>query len=74
MDFKDRMIEAVERGWTDERNAYEYVRESMADGADRARKRAKENPPDPCDCDICSSGGTCGGGVMTEIDVEEHLR
>lgn len=37
MDFKDRMIEAVERGFTTDENAYDYVRESMADAADRKR-------------------------------------
>lgn len=42
MSFKDRMIEAVERGETTMENAYEYVRESMADRADIARKEQKE--------------------------------
>lgn len=43
-DFKDRMIEAVERGWTTEAEAYDYVRESYADAADRQRKWAREHP------------------------------
>jgi hypothetical protein len=43
-DFKDRMIEAVERGWTDDLHAYDYVRDSMADAADMERKRRKEEP------------------------------
>lgn len=45
-DFKDRMIEAVERGWCTEAESYDYVRESYADAADHARKQAKENPKD----------------------------
>ena len=48
-DFKDRMIEAVERGWTTEDQAYEYVRESYADAADLERKRRKENPEEESD-------------------------
>ena len=36
-DFKDRMIEAVERGETTMENAYDYVRESLAHAADRKR-------------------------------------
>lgn len=36
-DFKSRMIEAIEQGLTTEENAYDYVRESMADAADRQR-------------------------------------
>jgi len=49
MDFKDRMIEAMERGWTTEDKAYEWVRESMAHGADLKRKRDKENQREPDD-------------------------
>lgn len=45
MDFKERMIEAVENGLTTEENAYDYVRESMADAADR--KRESERAPLP---------------------------
>lgn len=45
-DFKDRMIEAVGRGWTDEAHAYEHVRESYADAADMERKRRKEEAPE----------------------------
>jgi hypothetical protein len=37
MDFEDQMIEAVERGECSEDEAYDHVRESMADAADRAR-------------------------------------
>lgn len=44
MDFKDRMIDAIERGYTTEDQAYDYVRESTADTADRQRKAAKEDP------------------------------
>lgn len=43
-DMKDAMIEAVERGWATEAEAYDYVRESYADAADQQRKAAKENP------------------------------
>lgn len=46
MDFKDRMIEAYERGECGYYEAYDYVRESMADAADRQRKAEKENPPE----------------------------
>lgn len=49
MDYKDSMIDAIERGYTTEDQAYDYVRESMADGADRQRKAAKESPPDSQD-------------------------
>lgn len=42
-DFKDRMIEAVERGWATDACAYEYVRESYADRADYERKRQRED-------------------------------
>lgn len=43
-DIKDQMIEAVERGWTTDDQAYDYVRESLTDGADRARKISRERP------------------------------
>lgn len=43
-DMKSRMIEAEERGFTTAENAYDYVREQMADAADQQRKEAKENP------------------------------
>jgi hypothetical protein len=36
MDFEDRMIEAVERGECSEDEAYDYVRDSLADAAERA--------------------------------------
>lgn len=45
-DYKDRMIEAYERGWCGYYDAYDYVREQYADAADLARKAEKENPPD----------------------------
>lgn len=45
-DFKDRMIEAIERGWTSEDRAYDFVRDSMADRADSDRKRRKEGEGD----------------------------
>jgi len=41
-DIKDMIVEAVERGWATESGAYEHVRESLADAADDARTRAKE--------------------------------
>lgn len=41
-DFKDRMIEAVEHGWTTEEGSYEYVREAYLGAADDLRTRAKE--------------------------------
>ncbi len=44
-DFKDSMIEAVERGQTTEHDAYDFVRETLADVIDRARKAYKETPP-----------------------------
>jgi hypothetical protein len=42
MDFKDQMIEAVERGWSSEEGAYDFVRSSWAGGADDLYKRMKE--------------------------------
>lgn len=42
MDFKDQMIDAIERGYATEYDAYDYVRDRMADAADLARKREKE--------------------------------
>lgn len=45
-DFKDRMIQAYERGECGYYEAYDYVRESMADVADLARKQEKENADD----------------------------
>lgn len=45
MGFKDRMIEAVERGETTMENAYDYVREQMADAADRQRDTNAYVPP-----------------------------
>lgn len=41
-DFKDRMIEATERGWASEAGAYEYVREAYFSAWDDMRTRAKE--------------------------------
>ena len=46
-DFKDRMIEAIERGEATPREAYDYVRDVALDQADLQRKAAKENPPEP---------------------------
>lgn len=43
MDFKDQMIDAIERGECSEEDAYEHVRESLADRADQQRKERKEN-------------------------------
>lgn len=59
MDFKDRMIEAVERGFTTDENAYDYVRESMADAADQKRDRTSFECGYPeCDCQhICRATG-----------------
>lgn len=51
MDFKDRMIEAYERGQCSYEGAYEHVRESMADAADARRKADKENPPEKAPAD-----------------------
>lgn len=45
MDFKDQMIWAEEQGLTTAENAYDYVRESLAERAEDARKAKKENPP-----------------------------
>lgn len=41
--FKDRMIEAFERGECGYSESYDYVRERMADRADLERKRRKED-------------------------------
>ena len=38
-DFKDLMVESIERGETSEDEAYEYVRERYADAADYERER-----------------------------------
>lgn len=46
-DFKDRMIEAYERGQCGYYDAYDYVREQDAEAADLARKRAQEVEPSP---------------------------
>lgn len=43
MTFKDEMIAAIERGECTDEGAYDYVRESMADAADRRKDEAKEN-------------------------------
>lgn len=43
MDIKSQMIEAIERGWTTNAEAYSYVRDRYADRADRARKTEREN-------------------------------
>src|SRR3989304_3497087 len=43
-EFKERMREAVERGETTPREAYEHVRDVALDQADLQRKAAKENP------------------------------
>lgn len=42
MDIKDQMIEAYERGETSYEGAYDYVRDRMADSADRLRTERKE--------------------------------
>ena len=41
-DFKDQMIEAVERGRTSEEGAYQFVRASWADAGDMLYTRMKE--------------------------------
>ena len=41
-DFKDRMIEVIERGWTTEAGAYDFVRDQAFDRADMERVRRKE--------------------------------
>lgn len=41
-DFKDSMIEAVERGQTTESGAYAYVMDAYLGAADDLRTRAKE--------------------------------
>ena len=50
-DMKDRMIEAFERGECSYEESYDYVRESLADAADRRRKAERESggvlPPTP---------------------------
>jgi len=43
VDFKDQMIERVERGWSTDATAYDDVRDAMLDAADVAYKQAKEN-------------------------------
>ena len=45
-DFKDRMIEAYERGWCSYEGSYDFVREQDAEAADLARKREKEDAVD----------------------------
>lgn len=42
-DFKDRMIEAYERGECSYEGAYDHVRESLADRADMQRKQFRED-------------------------------
>lgn len=42
MDFKDRMIEAEERGWATPADSYEFVLDSYLGAADDMRTRAKE--------------------------------
>lgn len=42
-DMKTRMIESYERGECSYEGSYDYVRESMAHAADRARDREKED-------------------------------
>ncbi len=61
MDFKDRMIEAIENGLTTEENAYDYVRESMADSADQRRKADKET------CPTCGQPDNCGDCDHTPV-------
>ena len=48
-DFKDRMIEAYERGECSYEGSYDYVREQMADEGDALRKQRKENPEEVAD-------------------------
>jgi hypothetical protein len=43
-DFKDQMIEAVERGECSEDEAYDHVRDSLADAADRRKAEDEEGP------------------------------
>jgi len=42
-DFKDQMIEAVDRGWTTEADAYQFVTDSYSRNADDLYKQMKEN-------------------------------
>lgn len=42
MDFKDRMIDAYERGECGYEDAYDYVRDQLAEAADTQRKKEKE--------------------------------
>lgn len=49
MDFKDQMIDAIERGYADENDAYDYVRDSLAAAADEQRKREREEASDDGD-------------------------
>lgn len=42
MSYKEAMREAVERGRATEHEAYEHVRESVADAVDNTRKKSKE--------------------------------
>lgn len=43
-DFKDQIIEAVERGWSSEEGAYQFVRSTWEDAADRHRKEIPSCP------------------------------
>lgn len=58
-DFKDRMVDAMDRGVPAE-EAYDYVRESMADQADSARKQQKEQ------------GFSVGDRVVWRDDPQHH--
>ncbi len=67
-DFKDRMIEAIERGETTEENAYDYVREATADAADARRKELREAASQMVAAR--DAGDVCGicGQVVTWVD------
>jgi len=60
-DFKDQMIEAVDRGWTTEADAYQFVTDSYSVNADMLYTRMKEqgyrNPlAAPYFCQTCHYG------------------
>lgn len=56
--FKDRMIEAFERGECGYSESYDYVRERMADRADLERKSRKENGDESQTGDSSADGAT----------------
>jgi hypothetical protein len=58
MDFKDRMIEGIERGWWSESEAYDRTRESYLAFGDHERKARIENYECVCNC-TCDTNCEC---------------